>query len=92
MLITYWSIPNSDGTFYIESKEVIMIKDGNANPLTLTGQGIAKIIGQTRRDVDSVFFNTSTNDKISSLNNSVGVFEYLAEDDGTVKGTIQEWR
>ena len=92
MLITYISIPNIDGVIYIESEGVIMTKDGNADPLTFRGQGVAKITEQTRKDVGSVFFNTSTNGKLSFLNNCVGVFEYFAEDDGTVRGTIWEWK
>lgn len=92
ILITYRSIPNSDGTFYIESEGVIMTKDWGDDPLTFKGQGVAKITGQRRKDVGSIFFNTSTSDKLSFLNNSVGVFEDFAEDDGTVKGTVWEWR
>ena len=92
ILITYRSIPNSDGTFYIESEGVIMTKDWGDDPLPFKGQGVAKIKGKRRKEVGSIFFNTSTSDKLSFLNNSVGVFEYFAEDDGTVKGTVWEWR
>ena len=54
---------------------------------------IGKISGQTRKDVGSALFNTSSNNgRLSFLNNTVGVFEFFAEGDGTVKGTIWEWK
>ena len=92
ILITYLNFPNADETIYTEGNGVIMTKDGNANPLTWTGQGVAKITGQISKNVGSIFFNTTTNKKLSFLNNSVGVFEYFDEDHGNVRGTIWEWK
>ena len=87
-LVTYLSIPNGDGTIYAEGEGVIMIK-GDDEAITWIG----KISGQTRKDVGSALFNTSSNNgRLSFLNNTVGVFEFFAEGDGTVKGTIWEWK
>ena len=73
VLITYLNFPNADGTIYTIGEGVIMTKDGSADPLTWTGQEVAKITGQIGKNVGSIFFNTTTNKKLSFLNNSVGV-------------------
>ncbi len=63
ILITYLNFPNADGTIYTEGSGVIMTKDGNADPLTWTGQGVAMITGQGGKNVGTIFFNTTTNKK-----------------------------
>ena len=59
---------------------------GEDEAITWIGKGIGKISVQTRKDACSTFFNTSSNNgRLSFLNNTVGVFEYFAEGDGTVR-------
>lgn len=91
-LITYLNFPNADGTIYTEGNGIITSKGGNTDPLTWAGQGVAKITRQISKNVGSIFFNTTTNEKLLFLNNSVGGFEYFDKDHGNVRATIWEWK
>jgi hypothetical protein len=95
-IVTYSSIPREQGgAIYAEGKGVFMTKEGNGGgdeTATWTGQGIAHYSSQTRRDVGSIFCRTSSNGKLAFLNNMVGVFEYEADENGTSRGKIWEWK
>ena len=93
-IVTYSSIPREQGgAIYAEGKGVFMTKEGNGGETaTWTGQGIAHYSGQTRRDVGSIFCRASSNGKLAFLNNIVGVFEYEADESGTSRGKIWEWK
>ena len=93
-IVTYSSIPREQGgAIYAEGQGIIMTKeDGSSETATWTGQGIAHYSGQTRRDVGSIFCRTSSNGKLAFLNNMVGVFEYEADESGTSRGKIWEWK
>ena len=94
-IVTYWSVPQSDGSYYAEGKGVFMLKGGSINNETAmwTGQGIAHYSGGKRRDVGSVFCrSSSTKGKLAFLNNIVGVFEYEVDENGISRGKIWEWK
>ena len=81
-LVIYLSIPNGDGTIYAEGEGVIMTK-GDDEAITWIGKGIGKISGQTRKDVGSALFDTSSiNGRLSFLNNTVGVLNILLKGTG----------
>ncbi len=57
-------------------------------------EGYMENVRTSRKDTGLTFFgfSASGDGKWSFLNNTIGVFEYYAEGDGTVKGTIWEWK
>lgn len=71
---------------------MLLLNDDKAESATWIGKGIARYHGQTRRDVGSVFFRSSSNGKQAFLNNVVGVFEYEILEEGPSKGKIWEWK
>ena len=77
-------------TFYAEGQGVILTKDGEM--ATWKGYGIGRYNGRNRTDKGSVFFKTSTNGKLSFLNNKIGVFEYEADENGNTNGKILGWK
>ena len=91
-IVTYWSKPSEDDikTFYAEGQGVILTKDGEM--ATWKGYGIGRYNGRNRTDKGSVFFKTSTNGKLSFLNNKIGFFEYEADENGNTNGKIWEWK
>jgi hypothetical protein len=91
-LVTFWSAQQKDGSIYAQGQSVLMLKDDRAATATWIGKGIAHYHDQIRRDVGSVFFRSSNNDKLAFLNNMVGVFEYEILEEGTSKGKIWEWK
>jgi hypothetical protein len=97
-IVTYSSIPREQGgAIYAEGQGIIMTKEdgnnGGSETAAWTGQGIAHYSGQRRRDVGSIFCRiTSSNGKLAFLNNMVGVFEYEADENGTSRGKIWEWK
>jgi hypothetical protein len=91
-IVTYWSKPSEVDrkTFYAEGKGVISPKYGEI--ATWKGYGIGHYNGHNRTDRDSVFFKSSTNGKLSFLNNKKGVFEYDADANGNTNEKIWEWK
>ena len=91
-IVTYCSKPSGEDikTFCAEGQGVILTKDGEM--ATWKGYGIGRYNGRNRTDKDSVFFKTSTNGKLSFLNNKIGVFEYEADENGNTNGKIWEWK
>ena len=91
-IVTYWSKPSKSDlkTFHAEGQGVILTKDGEM--ATWKGYGIGRYNGRNRTDKGSVFFKTSTNGKLSFLNNKIGVFEYEANENGNTNGKIWEWK
>jgi len=90
-LVTYNSILQSDGTIYGEGFGLISTLDGSGR-VTWKGQSIARIAGETRRDIGSIFYNTDSTKKLSFLKDLVGVFEYETRNDGKIKGIVWEWK
>ena len=97
-IVTYWSKPSSyqssiqdnEKTFDAEGQGVILTKDGEM--ATWKGYGIGRYNSRNQTDKGSVFFKTSTNGKLSFLNNKIGVFEYEADENGSTIGKIWEWK
>ncbi len=75
---TYWSIPRLGGVFYGKAQGVIMTS--NANEMaTYIAYGIGHFSVPVGRIIfrGSVYYCTfSTEGKLASINNLVGVFEY----------------
>jgi hypothetical protein len=91
-IATYWSVPREGGVMYGEGQGVITSKDGT-KMASWIGQGIGKMESGKIRFRGSIFFRTtSTGGKLSFLNNTVGVFEFEADQEGNCSSKVWEWK
>jgi hypothetical protein len=91
---TFLTIPTSDkNVIYVEGQGIITTKDGQ-DTATFRGYGIGHIKGGVRASFrGSVFYKTSsTNGRLSFLNNKIGVFETEVDDSGTSIEKHWEWK
>jgi hypothetical protein len=91
---TYWSIPRPGGALYGEAQGVVTTNDVSGEMATLTAYGIGRITGPGGRVSfrGSTYFQTSSEGKLASLNNIVGVFEYEMDESGNSTAKIWEWK
>ena len=86
MLGTFWTIPAVKNITYVEWQGIITTKDGE-DTATFRGYGIGTSKGQISVSFrGSVFYkssSSSTNGKLSFLNNKIGVFESEVDESGT---------
>jgi hypothetical protein len=86
MLGTFWTIPSGKNITYVEGQGIITTKDGE-DTATFRGYGIGTSKGQISVSFrGSVFYkssSSSTNGKLSFLNNKIGVFESEVDESGT---------
>jgi hypothetical protein len=92
-ILTYWSIPRSDGLYYSEGQGIVMTTDG-IQIASWNGYGIGRHSdnGQKKFDRGSVYFRTSSTGALSFLNNLVGLFEYEVDNKRNTSGRIWEWK
>jgi hypothetical protein len=106
--ITYWNIRSPDGALYGEGQGVITVKDsGNemaAASAKVKEYGVGKYSSSRQQHHQqqqtiwrgSAFYqsySSSTDSKISFLNNIVGVFETDVDDNaGNVSQKVWEWK
>ena len=89
---TYWSIIRPGGILYGEGQGLYLIKDGSGETATWTGYGIGRLSAAERVSYrGSLFFRTNSQ-KMSFLNNIVGVFEYEVDESGNTSAKMWEWK
>lgn len=91
---TYTSMLREGGVLFGEGQGIVTTKDGQGMA-SWTGQGVGKITGPGKvRFRGSIFLRTpSTSEgKLSFLNNMVGVFEYEADEMGNCSSKTWEWK
>ena len=90
---TFWTIPAGKNITYVEGQGIITTKD-NEDTATFRGYGIGTSKGQvsvsTRGSV--IYKSSSTNGKLSFLNNKIGVFEGEVDESGTSTEKHWEWK
>ena len=95
MLGTFWTIPSGKNVTYVEGQGIITTKDGE-DTATFRGYGIGTFKGQISVSFrGSVFYkssSSSTNGKLSFLNNKIGVFESEVDESGTSNEKHWEWK
>ena len=91
---TYWSIPRPCGVFYGEAQGVIMTSNGNEMATYLTDEvGCFSGPGGRISFRGCVYYRTSsTEGKLDSINNLVGVFEYEVDESGSSRAKVWEWK
>jgi len=95
MLETFWTIPSGKNVTYVEGHGIITTKDGE-DTATFRGYGIGTSKGQISVSfLGSVFYkssSSSTNGKLSFLNNKIEVFESEVDESGTSNEKHWEWK
>jgi hypothetical protein len=91
---TFWTIPAGKKVTYVKGQEIITIKDGE-DTATFRGYGIGTSKGQVSVSYQGpVFYKSlsSTNGKLSFLNNKIGVFETEVDESGHYIEKHWEWK
>ena len=93
MLGTFWTIPSGKNTTYVEGQGIITTKDGE-DTTTFRGYGIGTSKGQISISFRGsvIYKSSSTNGKLSFLNNKIGVFESEVDESGTSTEKHWEWK
>jgi hypothetical protein len=93
-MATFWTIPRANGILYGEGQGVITTKDGQ-DMATEIGRGIGQLTdgGKKVRFRGCFFYKTSSTStgKLSFLNNTVGIFEYVGDNSGNTSYKVWEW-
>jgi hypothetical protein len=93
-MATYWSIPRPGGALYGKAQGVIMTNDGT-EMATYNAQAVRRFTGPDRRVSfrGSLFYRTySTEGKLASINDLVGIFEYEMDESGSSTAKVWELR
>ena len=95
IIVTYCNNRRSDDVLYGEGQGVIIaINDNHNETATFKEYGIGKIVENNKISWrGSIIFQTNSKEKLSFLNNTIGLFE--TEEDNTtgiVIEKVREWR
>ena len=93
LLGTFWTIHAGKNVTQVEGQGIITTKDGEDNA-TFRGYGIGNSKGQVSVSFRGsvIYKSSSTNGKLSFLNNKIGVFESEVEESGTSTEQHWEWK
>ncbi len=86
---SFWTIFKEDGGLYGEGQGIFFTNDGEI--VSWNAQGVGKMKGKAAEWRGSAFFNT-TSEKLASLNNIVGLFEYSIDQEGHTIDKLYEWK
>lgn len=90
-MLTYMGKPVSNGVLHGWGNGVVMSKEGDV--ASYTGEAIGKIDSSgTVRWRGSLFYKSSSNRKLASLNNLVVVLEAEVDADGNFSEKTWEWK
>jgi hypothetical protein len=90
--LTFVGRPTSTGVLHGEGRGVIMA-EGVSEMATYTGEGVGRISSSGSINWrGSVFYRTSSNGKLAFLDNLVGVFEVVIDDEGNFSEKDWEWK
>jgi hypothetical protein len=91
MTVTFVGRTTSTGVIHGEGQGVVMA--GESEVATFTAEAFGRINPTgARRFRGAHFYRTSSNGKLASLNNVVGVFETEVDPEGNAKNRIWEWK
>lgn len=89
---TYWAVQRDDGSSYGQGQGVIMTKDGDGIA-TAIGRGEGKRTDSGKMKYKSaIFFESSSKNKLASLNRMLGVSDYEVDESGNYTHRIWEWK
>lgn len=89
--LTYVANPTSKGVLHGVGNGIITTEDGDI--VTFTGEGIGTFDASgVLKWRGAIFFDTSSEGKLGSLNNIVGVFEAQVDAQGNFTDKTWEWK
>ena len=89
--LTYVANPTSKGVLHGVGNGIITTEDGDI--VTFTGEGIGAFDASgVLKWRGAIFFDTSSDGKLGSLNNIVGVFEAQVDAQGNFRDKTWEWK
>jgi hypothetical protein len=89
--LTYVANPTSKGVLHGVGNGIITTEDGDI--VTFTGEGIGAFDASgVLKWRGAIFFDTSSEGKLGSLNNIVGVFEAQVDAQGNFRDKTWEWK
>jgi hypothetical protein len=90
---TFIKTPISNGIFDVEGKDILTVKGNEKEMATVKTQSISKPFRNSSKVVyGSNFYYSSNTGKLSFLNNLVGVYEGLVDDNGNILYKVWEWK
>jgi hypothetical protein len=93
-MLTFVGVPTAEkGVIHGIGKGVVMATGGESEMVSYTGEGIGRLDSSgSIKWRGSVFFRTSSGDKLAFLNNLVGVFESEIDAYGNFSEKSWEWK
>ena len=93
-MLTFVGVPTAEkGVIHGIGKGVVMATGGESEMVTYSGEGIGRLDSSgSIKWRGSVFFRTSSGDKLAFLNNLVGVFESEIDAYGNFSEKAWEWK
>ena len=93
MLATFWTIPVDKDVVYAEGQHIITTEDGQATA-NLRGYAIGRVNNELKSNSyrGSFFYKSSLKDKLSFLNNMIGIFEAEVDESGNGVVKVWEWK
>jgi hypothetical protein len=89
--LTYVANPTSKGVLHGVGNGILTTEDGDI--VTFTGEGIGAFDASgVLKWRGAIFFDTSSEGKLGSLNNIVGVFEAQVDAQGNFRDKTWEWK
>ena len=89
---TFWAIPVGKNTLYGEGQGIITTKDGRES-VTFKGYGVGHVNESGKISFRGTnFYKSSSNEKLSFLNNMIGVFEFELDESENSKTKVWEWK
>ena len=89
--LTYVANPTSKGVLHGVGNGILTTEDGDI--VTFTGEGIGTFdASDVLKWRGAIFFDTSSEGKLGSLNNIVGVFEAQIDAQGNFRDKTWEWK
>ncbi len=87
---TYTSVIHPDGSVHGQGQGLSLTQDGEA--ITWTGTGVGKFGPGGSVSYRGMLFFQTASQKLASVNNACGAFEYEVAADGTTVSKIWEWK
>jgi hypothetical protein len=86
---TYTSVVRLDGSIFGDGQGLMMTADGDQ--ITWTGTGVGKFGPGGSVSYRGMLFFRTTSQKLASLNNGCGAFEYEVDSAGATTSTVWAW-
>jgi hypothetical protein len=87
---TYTSVIRPDGSIFGQGQGLIITVDGES--ILWTGTGLGKFGAGGAVSYRGMVFYQTTSQKLASLNNSCGAFEFETDASGATSSGIWEWK